>query len=541
MKRFLFLILALLMLVTLVACDNGEDLPDGGEDITDETTVEETVEISLDSIKNYSIIRIKTSVDALADGAVDLTVAMRALNPEIQLLYDNSEDIGEFEILLGNTSRPESAEFISTLCSNDYGYTVIGKKIVIAGKTDATSALAVEKFISDIMSGDFSDGVFYSSESDVVVGGEYPWDALTVDGKPFKEFAILYNGESAEIAEEFAEKCAAQIKYIPEVTHSGKTVDGLSIIFDLGGASNDYECVIRYGESGIILSSNTARGMEYLADRFFAKIEEAGKSDMKLTLAPKTEYLFDANEMSAMSFNVYVGNFVASRIKRVLTMIENYSPDTFGVQEASYDWILQLDRKFGDEYARVGEGRGGGNSEEFSAIYYKKDLFELLDSDTKWLSDTPDKVSKYEDSQCKRIFTYAHLRRISDGREIMVVNTHLDHVGTEARLKQAQVLMNFMKDYTDMPLIITGDFNTKANTAEYNTIIEGGVVNSSDIAKETKRGPTFTNYGKSNSIIDFIFVTENYIDVSSYAVCGEMIDGDYPSDHHPVIIKYTLK
>lgn len=541
MKRFLSVILVLLMLVTLIACDKGEGTSEGSEDTTDKVEIEEKTEILLENIKNYSIIRIKTSVDALADGAVDITVAMKKLNPEAQLIYDGYDEVGEYEILLGNTSRPESIEFISSLCSNDYGYTVIGKKLVIAGKNDETSALAIEKFIADVMSGDYSDGVFYSSEQDVVIEGEYPWDALTVDGKLLKEFDILYSDNTEEIAKKFAGKCAAQIKYIPNVAPLDKTVDKPSIVFDLGSAEGEHDCVIKYDESSVILSSNTARGMEYLADQLFAKIEEAGKTDMKLSLEPKTEYLFDANEMSAMSFNVLVNTFVPERVKRVLTIIENYSPDTFGVQEASYEWILQLDHKFGDEYARVGEGRGGGNKEEFSAIYYKKNLFELLDSDTKWLSDTPDKVSKYEDSQCKRIFTYARLRRISDGKEIMVVNTHLDHVGTDARLKQAQVLMNFMKDHVDMPLIITGDFNTKANTAEYNAIIDGGVVNSSDIAKSTKRGPTFTNYGKSNSIIDFIFVTENYIDVSSYAVCGEMINGDYPSDHHPVIIKYILK
>ena len=28
--------------------------------------------------------------------------------------------------------------------------------------------------------------------------------------------------------------------------------------------------------------------------------------------------------------------------------------------------------------------------------------------------------------------------------------------------------------------------------------------------------------------------------VAEYSVCNEKINGDYPSDHHPVLIKYSV-
>ncbi len=53
-----------------------------------------------------------------------------------------------YEILVGNTERPETAEFLSTLDYNGYGFAVIGNKIVIAGWNETTTELAVKNFES---------------------------------------------------------------------------------------------------------------------------------------------------------------------------------------------------------------------------------------------------------------------------------------------------------------------------------------------------------------------------------------------------------
>ena len=123
---------------------------------------------------------------------------------------------------------------------------------------------------------------------------------------------------------------------------------------------------------------------------------------------------------------------------------------------------------------------------------------------------------------------------------MMVVNTHFDHKSGEARQKQAKVLVEFLKGQFGYPVILTGDFNGSASSAEYSTIINSGMTNSMNIAATAEAAPTFTSYGKASSTIDFIFVIRNKVEVSFYRVCNEMIDGNWPSDHHPVIIKYTL-
>ena len=53
------------------------------------------------------------------------------------------------EILLGATNRPETKVFLKMLKPNEYGYCVIGNKLVIAGWGDYTSAMAIDAFVAD--------------------------------------------------------------------------------------------------------------------------------------------------------------------------------------------------------------------------------------------------------------------------------------------------------------------------------------------------------------------------------------------------------
>lgn len=62
--------------------------------------------------------------------------------------YKTGTDIsGEKEILVGNTSREETMQFLLTLNYNQYGFAVIGNKIVVAGWNETTTEHAVERFI----------------------------------------------------------------------------------------------------------------------------------------------------------------------------------------------------------------------------------------------------------------------------------------------------------------------------------------------------------------------------------------------------------
>ena len=240
----------------------------------------------------------------------------------------------------------------------------------------------------------------------------------------------------------------------------------------------------------------------------------------------------------AMSYNVYIGKQTEERHGNVAEMIRNYSPDLLGVQETDIKWMRYLSEAF-PEYSYVGEGRDGGEKGEYSAIFYRKDKYKVIDSATKWLSDTPDVVSKVPESSLNRVFSYALLERISDGKKFVHVNTHFEHRNDISREKQAEVLAAALRKF-DLPVLLTGDFNTQAGTKAFSTVVNAGVTDSMAIAEKVESVGTFHGYENINSTIDFCFVTADKISVSKYRVCDDKIGGDYPSDHHPVYIEITL-
>ena len=268
---------------------------------------------------------------------------------------------------------------------------------------------------------------------------------------------------------------------------------------------------------------------------------DSGEKTVSLTLEGYMPVsVGEKNTLTAMSFNVWVSSVTDERKERVTDMIEKYMPDTIGVQEASVSWMNYLKKAIGNTYACVGVGRDANGSGEHSAIFYAKDKFKLIESDTKWLSATPDVPSKFEESSLNRIYTYAILERKSDGKRFLCLNTHLEHTSEEARVLQAEVLLEFLTKHPDLPVVCTGDFNTTKGGELYKTITSSRLVDGAEVAFSTDNSATFHAYGESSKIIDFCFVSRDSVLVDKYFVCDEKINGDYVSDHHPVMIEYRL-
>ncbi|MBR6740323.1 MAG: endonuclease/exonuclease/phosphatase family protein [Clostridia bacterium] len=237
--------------------------------------------------------------------------------------------------------------------------------------------------------------------------------------------------------------------------------------------------------------------------------------------------------VKVMSFNIWVGGQRPERSEKVRRLIHSYSPDILGIQE--------LDRAFNEEfpadpilsrdYGCILQRRDGETGEA-NPIYYKKEVFDLVESGTRWLSDTPLTVSKFPQSSLNRIFTYAVLSCKADGSKLLAVNTHLDHRSEEARDLQAAVLADFINTY-DLPVVLTGDFNTSPDSNCYRIVSESGLVDSGRLLGDD-RPFTFTSFGNAAIIIDYVF-TKNGAEAVWCRVCNEQVEGEFPSDHHPVL------
>lgn len=252
-------------------------------------------------------------------------------------------------------------------------------------------------------------------------------------------------------------------------------------------------------------------------------------------------------EIRIISFNVRckddLHGSVKTRSQLIVSALSQYAPDSFGVQEATEEWMKILRENLGDRYSYVGIPRDDSEDTEYSAVFYLREKYTLLDSGTMWLSETPDiPGSKVESSSLPRIATWAVLKSTETGKIYTHINTHLDHILEGARASQAAILTKKIIDLKKLGAVVcTGDFNTKEGNNAYNKMVQS-LSDAKYLAKESDKGQTFHNYGRNifdRKPIDFIFVS-NDIKVSRYKIIDEQIEGMYLSDHSGLCVDITI-
>lgn len=256
--------------------------------------------------------------------------------------------------------------------------------------------------------------------------------------------------------------------------------------------------------------------------------------------------------IKVMSFNIRYGaandgeNSWEKRKELVLETIQVFNPDLLGTQEV-LDFQADFLRDHLPEYGFVGVGRDDGQLKgEFSSIFYRKSRFELNDSGTFWLSETPDITgSKSWDSSLPRIVTWAALIDRSDNNQPLVfANTHWDHRGPKARLESAKLMRERADDLgSELPLIITGDFNSIETLEPYAILVKGRDSELPPLVDTYRAAHTERSANESSSSrwigrrqgsrIDWVLHSRHFTTLQS--VINYTNDrGRYPSDHYPV-------
>lgn len=234
------------------------------------------------------------------------------------------------------------------------------------------------------------------------------------------------------------------------------------------------------------------------------------------------------------------------RRERVANAIRFYDADIVGTQEVLHNQMQDLEQLLA-EYADVGVGREDGKQKgEYSAVWYKKNRFVLLDSGNFWLSENPDVAgSKGWDGACERMASWAKLEDKASGKSFFVLNTHLDHVGVEARREGVTLILNKINELSDgLPVIVTGDFNAEPQSDVIRHVTDASNpqhLTDTRLVSPIVYGPkwSFHDFGKipyeKRPLIDYIFV-RNGLNVLRYGVLAEMENGEFLSDHAPVLV-----
>lgn len=251
-------------------------------------------------------------------------------------------------------------------------------------------------------------------------------------------------------------------------------------------------------------------------------------------------------ELSVMNFNVYISGTgeksPENRTDEVVGTIRNADPDSFGVEEADEAWLERLSAALPD-YSYAGHGRDKDHGGEASAVFYKNEKYELVSTETFWLSKTPDKPSKGWDAWINRICTVAVLKDKTTGFTYAHFNAHFDNSGSISRVEAIAIISEKASAY-EMPVVFSGDLNAKEGKLMYKRALEAGFRDTKYLAEVSDSGATYHGYmnqDKTNDKpIDYIFVNSYCESVSVYDVVTEKIDGIYPSDHFPVVAKLKM-
>ena len=262
--------------------------------------------------------------------------------------------------------------------------------------------------------------------------------------------------------------------------------------------------------------------------------------------------VIQAQSLKAMTYNIRldvasdVNNAWPFRKDFFAAQVRFYEPDILGVQEAMPHQVVDLERLL-PQYNQVGIGREGVGKGESSNIFYKKDKFTVIQTNTFWLSETPEAISMGWDAACHRVCTYALFQEAKTNQLFWVFNTHLDHIGEQARTKGIELVLAQINQLNTLnyPVIFMGDFNSEPQ--EERIVALKKVMNDTrEVSIDKPFGPvgTFNNFEHNKSVtalIDYIFISKkSNLKVIKYAVLSDSKDLKYPSDHLPVYVEMVF-
>lgn len=248
------------------------------------------------------------------------------------------------------------------------------------------------------------------------------------------------------------------------------------------------------------------------------------------------------NQLKCMSFNLRVDNpgdginAFSNRYHRVADVIMQENPDVIGFQEVTEGMRARIMGLLPD-YTFQGCGREANYRGESMLIAYRTADVELISLENIWLSPTPripGSTFGGDQSGCPRMFTSALIKHARVDRPFYFVNTHLDHVGKNARYLGAMELVQYLSEKEER-FVLTGDFNATPDAPEIHLITEAQALRGVTDCTAALGG-TFHNFGKRlpdrAEKIDYIFTDGECS--HAYVVEDTPVEGQYYSDHFAV-------
>lgn len=255
-----------------------------------------------------------------------------------------------------------------------------------------------------------------------------------------------------------------------------------------------------------------------------------------------------SQEVDVLTYNIKYDNVNDTvnnwndRKAAMVDLIYHYNPGIIGMQEVLHSQLSYLDKQLMD-YSYIGVGRDDGKEKgEYSPILFSTIKYKLLQSETFWLSETPNEISVGWDAAMERICTYGLFEDLKTGKHFLVFNTHFDHIGTLAREKSAELIASKIKEINEnnLPVVLMGDLNLNPTEIPIK-YLQSALSDGQSITQKKFYGPTgtFSGFDHSkvlNNRIDYVFV-ENFKVLEYIHIDDRMENNKHISDHLPVFAK----
>lgn len=556
-SRILCTVLLILMLGTLISCNAAQTSGSSKPDQPAASVPTPDGQISVKELSELQIVYPFGKGDAYPTAAKQIAAAIsEEYGITVKVTPESYGKEAACEIVLGVCPTREVSAGSTVTRRDDYYWRIDGKKILMAAGSDGAWEALANRFVNSVVNKGDGKLFFDGAVQEFTFLAEYVANTISLGNADLLDCVIvyprihrLYEMESAEmIAKHLSDMSGYKVSAVSETAkHSASSeihVGFTARVAELYTQTieNDAYSVLET-DFGAMLVAGTGYGYYAMAKDLCERLTVASANGKNVTVTPDYTGEGTGEKLRVMSFNVHyiddeLGYINPDRVPNVIATVWRANADVIGFQEVTPEWKAYLLQYLGNEYAFVGEGRDGGASGEHSAIMYRKDKFTLLESDTLWLSKTPESVSRFPESSLNRIVTYAKLQRNSDGQIFVHMNTHLDHKSEEARNKQTDVLLNIAERFKGTPVFMTGDFNTTSKSQVYVDIQSDGNRDSAKFAFVVNEAPTSPSSG---SVIDFCFATDKYVLATEYYVDTTKYGEKDPSDHCPVIVEFVFK
>lgn len=371
MKKVFSIFVVLCLLFSFAACGGDSDNSDSSvnSSVVSSTTIS-TEDVSFIGASGESVYTIVSPKDEKMDEGKRASYIYKQMKDKLSVNIKNTTDESDgtdaYEILIGNTNRPESKQALDYLKSksggryDDYIICTIGKKIVINAYNTTVLETACKSFVDNFVK---KEGV--KGGIDSIFAKEGNWQNITISGVNIGEFSIVRpHFNSSYLTQLEMEKIVSEIYK--------KTGYMLQIVDDKYVKAGNHEIIVgNTDRDGVkTISGYDTYDVSISGTKVYLNGGSAHATSMAVSEFAKMLYkgtVTDANSVNNADYNTALKNYNLSTTYRPV-YYDNFDGDAID----STKWRLMK----GTEFRKDGQnGKLSGMTDDPNYVFVRDGKF----------------------------------------------------------------------------------------------------------------------------------------------------------------------